>query len=122
MGLFDLFKKKSDDYGMSMVEKEVREKSLQTNNFTSSSECLMVVEDVFSIMGKGTVVVGKIEIGFISLYENVMIENTGKIAQVTGIEMFRKQLDTAQAGDRVGLLLDGISRDDIMIGSRLIKK
>ena len=43
MGLFDLFKKKNDDYGMSMVEKEVRENSLQTNNFTSSSECLMVV-------------------------------------------------------------------------------
>lgn len=123
MGLFDLFKKKNnDDYGMTMVQKELNESSFNSNSFASSSECLMIVEDVFSIIGRGTVVVGKIESGSISLYENVMIENTGKIVQVVGIEMFRKQLDSAQAGDSVGLLLKDISRDDIMIGSRLIKK
>ncbi|MDP1710585.1 MAG: elongation factor Tu, partial [candidate division WWE3 bacterium] len=79
---------------------------------------LMPVEDVFSIKGRGTVATGRVERGRIKISEEIELvglRDTKKTV-VTGVEMFRKSLDEAQAGDNVGLLLRGIERDDIERG------
>jgi elongation factor Tu len=84
---------------------------------------LMPVEDVFSIKGRGTVATGRIERGTVKVGEEVEIvgvKATKKVI-VTGVEMFRKQLDQGQAGDNVGLLLRGIERDDIERGQVMAK-
>jgi len=80
---------------------------------------LMPVEDVFSITGRGTVATGRIETGVIKSGEEVQIIGLGAEAKksvVTGVEMFRKILDTGEAGDNVGLLLRGIDKNEIKRG------
>ena len=84
---------------------------------------LMPIEDVFSIKGRGTVATGRIEQGVVKVndeIEIVGIRDTRK-AVVTGVEMFKKNLDQGQAGDNVGVLLRGIERDDIERGQVLAK-
>ena len=84
---------------------------------------LMPIEDVFTITGRGTVVTGRVERGQLKLNDEVEIvgiKDTQK-SVVTGIEMFRKQLDFAQAGDNAGILLRGISREDVERGQVLAK-
>ena len=85
---------------------------------------LMPVEDVFTITGRGTVATGRVERGVLKMSDEVEIvgikEKSIKTV-VTGIEMFRKLLDEAQAGDNVGALLRGIQRDDIERGQVLCK-
>jgi elongation factor Tu len=84
---------------------------------------LMPVEDVFSITGRGTVGTGRVERGKIKVgeeVERVGIKETRKTV-VTGVEMFRKLLDYAQAGDNIGLLLRGIEKDDLERGMVLAK-
>ena len=84
---------------------------------------LMSIEDVFTISGRGTVVTGRVERGILNLNDEVEIvgiRDTQK-SVVTGIEMFRKSLDFAQAGDNAGVLLRGISRDDVERGQVLAK-
>jgi elongation factor Tu len=84
---------------------------------------LMPVEDVFSIKGRGTVATGRIERGHIKVNEEVEIvgiKPTRKTV-VTGVEMFKKQLDEGMAGDNAGLLLRGIEKDDIERGMVLAK-
>jgi len=85
---------------------------------------LMPVEDVFTITGRGTVATGRVERGTLHLNEELEIvgvkEETQKTV-VTGIEMFRKMLDEAQAGDNIGALLRGINRDQIVRGQCLCK-
>ena len=84
---------------------------------------LMSVEDVFTITGRGTVVTGRVERGELKLNDEVEIvglRDTKKTV-VTGIEMFRKQLDYAEAGDNAGVLLRGISREDVERGQVLVK-
>ena len=85
---------------------------------------LMPVEDIFTITGRGTVATGRVERGVLHLndeLEIVGISEETKKTVVTGIEMFRKQLDEAMAGDNVGLLLRGINRDQIERGQVLCK-
>ena len=85
---------------------------------------LMPVEDVFTISGRGTVATGRVERGVLNLSEEVEIvglKEEKKKTVVTGIEMFRKQLDFAEAGDNVGCLLRGISRDEVKRGQVLAK-
>ena len=84
---------------------------------------LMSIEDVFTITGRGTVVTGRVERGQLKLNDEVEIvgiRDTQKTV-VTGIEMFRKQLDTAEAGDNAGVLLRGISREQVERGQVLAK-
>ena len=84
---------------------------------------LMSIEDVFTITGRGTVVTGRVERGKLSLNDEVEIvglKDTKKTV-VTGIEMFRKQLDYAEAGDNAGVLLRGVSREDVERGQILAK-
>ena len=85
---------------------------------------LMPVEDVFTITGRGTVATGRVERGTIHLNEEVEIVGIKEEIQkttVTGIEMFRKLLDEAQAGDNIGALLRGIQRTEIERGQVLVK-
>ncbi|WP_044641876.1 elongation factor Tu [Risungbinella massiliensis] len=85
---------------------------------------LMPVEDVFTITGRGTVATGRVERGVIKVGDEVEIiglaEETRKTT-VTGVEMFRKLLDQAEAGDNVGALLRGVNREDIQRGQVLVK-
>jgi elongation factor Tu len=84
---------------------------------------LMSVEDVFSITGRGTVATGRIERGVVHVNDTVEIVGLGETRPVvvTGVEMFRKELDEGQAGDNVGLLLRGIEKDQIERGHVLAK-
>ncbi len=82
---------------------------------------LMPIEDVFSISGRGTVVTGRVERGIVKTGEEIEIvgiRDTSK-AVVTGVEMFRKDLGTGQAGDNVGCLLRGVGREDVERGQVL---
>ena len=84
---------------------------------------LMSIEDVFTITGRGTVVTGRVERGQLKLNDEVEIvglKDTKKTV-VTGIEMFRKQLDYAEAGDNAGVLLRGVSREEVERGQVLSK-
>lgn len=84
---------------------------------------LMPVEDVFSIKGRGTVVTGRIERGVVKVNETVSIVGLDKNKEsvVTGVEMFKKQLDEGQAGDNVGLLLRGLEKTDVERGQVIAK-
>ena len=84
---------------------------------------LMSIEDVFTITGRGTVVTGRVERGELKLNDEVEIVGIKptKKTVVTGIEMFKKQLDYAQAGDNAGVLLRGISREEVERGQVLSK-
>jgi len=85
---------------------------------------MMPIEDVFSITGRGTVATGRVERGTVKVGDEVDIigihENVRKTT-VTGVEMFRKLLDYAEAGDNIGTLLRGVSRDDVERGQVLAK-
>ena len=84
---------------------------------------LMSIEDVFTITGRGTVVTGRVERGKLKLNDEVEIVglHETKKTVATGIEMFRKQLDYAEAGDNAGVLLRGISREEVQRGQVLAK-
>ena len=85
---------------------------------------LMPVEDIFTITGRGTVATGRVERGVLHVSDEVEIVGINEETQksvITGIEMFRKQLDEAMAGDNVGLLLRGINRDQIERGQVICK-
>ena len=84
---------------------------------------LMSIEDVFTITGRGTVVTGRVERGQLKLNDTVEIVGIKptKSTVVTGIEMFRKQLDYAEAGDNAGVLLRGIAREEVERGQVLCK-
>ena len=85
---------------------------------------LMPVEDIFSITGRGTVATGKVDRGVVKVQDEVEIvgltDESRKVV-VTGVEMFRKMLDQAQAGDNIGVLLRGVQRDEIERGQVLAK-
>ena len=84
---------------------------------------LMSIEDVFSITGRGTVVTGRVDRGVVKVGDEVEIVGLGETRKtvVTGVEMFRKLLDQAQAGDNIGTLLRGIGKDDVERGQVLAK-
>ncbi len=90
----------------------------------TEKDFLMPVEDVFSISGRGTVVTGRIERGTIKLNEEIEIvgiksENT--LTTVTGIEMFKKEMDVGEAGDNCGILIRGVKKEDVERGQVLCK-
>ena len=96
---------------------------IETPTRDNDKPFLMPIEDVFTITGRGTVVTGRVERGKLTLNEEVEIvglKETKKTV-VTGIEMFRKQLDYTEAGDNTGLLLRGVSRDEVERGQVVAK-
>ena len=96
---------------------------IETPTRDTDKPFLMPIEDVFTITGRGTVVTGRVERGQLKLNDEVEIVGLKptKKTVVTGIEMFRKQLDYAEAGDNAGVLLRGIARDEVERGQVLAK-
>ena len=84
---------------------------------------LMSIEDVFTITGRGTVVTGRVERGIVNVGEEVEIVGIKPTAKttVTGVEMFRKLLDSGQAGDNIGALLRGTKKEEVERGQVLAK-
>ncbi|HSX09234.1 MAG TPA: elongation factor Tu [Candidatus Saccharimonadales bacterium] len=99
------------------------DKDIPTPERALDKPFLMPVEDVFSIKGRGTVVTGRIERGVVKVNEPVSIIGLDKNKEsvVTGVEMFKKQLDEGQAGDNVGLLLRGLEKSDVERGQVIAK-
>ncbi len=116
---------KDEDIG----EKSVRELMAAVDDYIPTPDrpvdqpFLMPIEDVFSISGRGTVVTGRVERGVIKVGEEVEIVGLKptKKTTVTGVEMFRKLLDSGEAGDNIGALLRGVARDDVERGQVLCK-
>ena len=96
---------------------------IETPERDTDKPFLMPIEDVFTITGRGTVVTGRVERGMLKLNDEVEIVGIKptKKSVVTGIEMFHKQLDDAEAGDNAGILLRGITRDEVERGQVLAK-
>ncbi len=112
-----------EEYEQKIVElMEAVDEYIPTPERDSDKPFMMPVEDVFSITGRGTVATGRVERGQIKVGEEVEIiglaEKSSKTT-VTGVEMFRKLLDYAEAGDNIGALLRGVSREDIQRGQVL---
>ncbi len=102
---------------------EAVDKYIPTPKRETDKPFLMPIEDVFSITGRGTVGTGRVERGTVKVgdeVEIVGIKDTRKVV-VTGVEMFRKLLDRAEAGDNIGCLLRGVEKDDIVRGMVLAK-
>lgn len=89
---------------------------------TASSDFRLTVSDVFSIKNRGTVVTGLIDSGSVSVGSEVALTRNGEVqrrVKVSGVEMFRKTVGTAEAGQNVGLLLDRVGREDVAAGDLL---
>ena len=134
MGLFDLFRRPKteqeeyyenyDKQHASYSSSSISYDTDSTHNYNTSTGFSLTVEDVFTITGRGTVVVGRIASGSISVGDRITLKRTnGYSCSVTiaGIEMFRKILNTAKEGDNVGLLLRGLTNADIGRGDVLMK-
>ena len=114
-----------EEYEQKIVElMEAVDEYIPTPERDSDKPFMMPVEDVFSITGRGTVATGRVERGEVRVGDEVEViglnEEAGKTT-VTGVEMFRKLLDYAQAGDNIGALLRGVTREDINRGQVLAK-
>ena len=103
---------------LNALDTEIPEPTRETDK-----DFLMPVEDVFSIKGRGTVATGRIEQGAINVGDEIEIVGLKETTKttVTGVEMFRKQLERGEAGDNAGLLLRGIEREDIERGQVMAK-
>ena len=119
MGLFDFFKPKNIMLEQTDMNNVSPMQDVPVQSVSGSFE--LVVEDVFSITGRGTVITGRVSSGTVRVGDNVTILTSGINTTVTGIEMFRKSLDYAEAGDNVGILLRGVSRDDVQRGNKLVR-
>jgi elongation factor Tu len=103
---------------MKTVDEWIPEPARETDK-----DFLMPVEDVFSISGRGTVVTGRIERGVVKVGESVEIVGIKdtQATTVTGVEMFRKEMDQGEAGDNCGILIRGIAKDEVERGQVLCK-
>ena len=132
MGLFDFFRRPKteqeeyyENYDRQRQDSaKASVDSASVDNYNTSTGFSLTVEDVFTITGRGTVVVGRISSGSVSIGETVTLKRTNGYScsvAVAGIEMFRKMLNTAKEGDNVGLLLRGLTKADIGRGDLLMK-
>jgi len=114
----------SDEWGSKIVELMTAvDEYIPTPERAVDQDFLMPIEDIFPIQGRGTVVTGRIESGRVEVGEEVEIigiRDTAKTT-VTGVEMFRKLLDSGEAGDNVGILLRGTKKDEVERGQVLAK-
>ncbi len=113
-----------EEYGKAIDElMDAVDEWIPTPERETDKPFLMSIEDVFTITGRGTVVTGRVERGKLNLNDEVEIVGIKptKKTVVTGIEMFRKQLDYAEAGDNAGVLLRGLSREEVERGQVLAK-
>ena len=127
MGLFDIFRKKKTDDGTYYRD---RSQDSAGNDYGAGTvygeygTFRITVQDVFTITGRGTVITGQVESGSVTIGDTVTlrrVDGSTREVTVTGIEMFRKMLDTAAQGDNVGLLLRGVDRNEVGRGDILEK-
>jgi elongation factor Tu len=116
----------TSDIGVPSIQKlvDALDSYIPTPKRDTDKSFLMPIEDVFSISGRGTVVTGRIERGIVNVgdeIEIVGIKDT-QLTTCTGVEMFRKLLDSGEAGDNVGVLLRGTKREEVERGQVLAKK
>jgi elongation factor Tu len=115
----------TSDIGVPAVQKLLDEMDAYFPNPVRETDksFLMPIEDIFSISGRGTVVTGRIETGIVKVGEEIEIVGIRPTTKTicTGVEMFRKLLDSGEAGDNVGILLRGTKRDDVERGQVLAK-
>ena len=116
---------RDDDIGKNKILELVKaiDEHVPQPDRPKTKDFLMPIEDVFSISGRGTVVTGRIERGVVNVNDEVEIvgvKDTRK-SVCTGVEMFRKLLDSGEAGDNVGVLLRGVNREDVVRGQVLAK-
>ena len=128
MGLFDIFRKKDRDDGTYRRDRSRDEElygsfeGYEGNGFGAEKNFRVTVEDVFSITGRGTVITGRVESGSVTVGDIVRLrrrDGRAREVAVTGIEMFRKMLNTAKQGDNVGLLLRDVERNGVGRGDVL---
>jgi translation elongation factor EF-Tu-like GTPase len=113
--VFNLFRKsKTDD----LIKPPIRVESSNEKMVFETGEGSMIIDDVFSIKGRGTVVTGRVESGSIAIGNKVTIQTAaGPISStVTGIEAFHKKLDFATAGTNAGIVLSDVSRESVNRG------
>jgi len=114
-----------DPEGIKSIEELIKQidEYIQEPVRATDKPFLMPVEDVFTISGRGTVVTGRVERGIAKVNEEVEIVGlkATKKTVITGVEMFKKTLDEARAGDNVGLLIRGIEKDDVQRGQVIAK-
>ena len=105
--------------------KPIFEDEVTSENINVEGNIIMVIDDVFTLTGKGTVVTGKIVNGNLQVGDEVIIQSpvvTKKInTTVTGIEMFRKKLTVANQGDSVGVLISNVNKQDVQRGDYITK-
>lgn len=122
---FQALQDTSGEWGDSIVKLfEVIDEYIPNPKRDSEKPFLMPIEDVFSITGRGTVATGRVERGRLNVSDEVEIvglKDESRKVVITGIEMFRKLLDEAEAGDNIGALLRGVQRDEIERGQVLCK-
>lgn len=127
MGIFDFLKKPKSDvekYYEEREELEAEKRVTAQMDLSYSADFRITVQDVFSITGRGTVITGQIERGSVSVGDEVTLHRKdGRCikTKVKGIEMFRKMLSTAHSGDKVGIFLGGLERDEAGKGDVLEK-
>ena len=119
MGLFDFFKPKNIMVEQDNVQPVQSIQDVPMQSSTGSFE--LTIEDVFSITGRGTVITGRVSSGTIRVGDEVTISPSGIRTTVTGIEQFRKSLDYAEAGDNIGMVLSGVSRDQVQRGNTIVR-
>jgi elongation factor Tu len=128
MGLWPFGRKKSDDMSVETLLDQANAASptgpapATAASVPGDATFRMPVEDIFTITGRGTVVTGRIESGAVRVGMQVNVVRAGAVATtttVTGVEMFRKVLDTATVGDNVGLLLDRLTKQELQQGDVL---
>ncbi|MBO5351982.1 MAG: hypothetical protein J6A77_01665 [Lachnospiraceae bacterium] len=122
MGLFDFFKKPKSDVemyyeqrGKKAILDEYANVTMQTGDL-SGNDFRFVVEDVFTITGRGTVVTGKVISGMVHTGDTVIlqrVDGSESKVTITGIEAFRKLLDAASVGEHVGLFLRNVAKNEI---------
>lgn len=119
--MFGFLKKKKSEEELYLEELEQRKRN-QGDSGGNSSGFELTVEDVFSISGRGTVVTGRVSRGELSRGDRVLIRcRDGRVqeSRVGGIEAFRKTMKTARAGEIVGVLLQGVTKDQVGRGDTL---
>lgn len=126
MGLFDIFRKNKTDDLTREVDAYNRQQGQAEPAYAAPAATaaggVMRVEDVFTITGRGTVVTGQVGSGRIRTGDKVGIFRGGQLLSettITGIEAFRKIIDSAETGDNVGILLRGLTRDHVAKGDEV---
>ena len=125
MGFFDFLFKKEERVGGSYSSEKNNVIETQVALEDIEGDFLMVIDDVFSITGRGIIVTGTIASGMIKVGDTVKLKNIAsdsvRVVTVAGIEMFRRVLDSATEGENVGLLLRGVTRDEVNAGDTLFQ-